>query len=64
MDKCLPKCNYLFSNVQALCVHFQSYMDDIKIVLSAAKDIIPDPEKILNYMTHALEEMKNMIDKQ
>ena len=39
-------------------------MDDIKIVLSAAKDIIPDPEKILNYMTHALEEMKNMIDKQ
>ena len=50
--------------MKALCVHFQSYMDDIKIVLCAAKDIIPDPDKILKYMIHALEEMKNMIDKQ
>ena len=43
-------------------MHIQSYMDDIKIVLSAAKEIIPDPDKILKYMTDALEEMKNMIN--
>ncbi|MCO5587512.1 hypothetical protein L7F22_041461 [Adiantum nelumboides] len=46
---------------QALCVHVQSYMGKVTLVVSSAKDIIPDPERLCQYMVCALEDMKKML---
>lgn len=46
---------------QALCVHIQSYMGKVTIVVSAAEDIIPDPDTLCKYMVCALEDMKQRI---
>ncbi|KAI5060072.1 hypothetical protein GOP47_0024492 [Adiantum capillus-veneris] len=46
---------------QALCVHVQSYMGKVTLVVSSAKDIIPDPDRLCQYMVCALEDMKKML---
>lgn len=43
---------------QALCVHIQSYMGKVALIVSSAKDVIPDPEILCKHMVCALEEMK------
>lgn len=49
---------------QALCVHVQSYMGKVALVVSSARDIIPDPEILCEHMVCALEDMKQRLSKE
>ncbi|KAI5069178.1 hypothetical protein GOP47_0015479 [Adiantum capillus-veneris] len=46
---------------QALCVHVQSYMGKATIVVTSAKDVIPDPERLCEHIVCALHEMKESL---
>ncbi|MCO5568758.1 hypothetical protein L7F22_022458 [Adiantum nelumboides] len=46
---------------QALCVHVQSYMGKATIVVTSAKDVIPDPERLCEHIASALQEMKESV---
>ncbi|EFJ06090.1 hypothetical protein SELMODRAFT_269987 [Selaginella moellendorffii] len=43
---------------QSLFIHLQSYAGKAKLVATAAKDIIPDPQNLLQHCKDALERMK------
>ncbi|KAJ7527576.1 hypothetical protein O6H91_16G061500 [Diphasiastrum complanatum] len=48
----------VFGQPQALCIHLQSYMGKAKLVVTVAKDIIPDPDILLQHIVYSLEDMK------
>ena len=47
--------------MQALVIHFQSYMDKMAVILSVDEDVIPDPHKLCIEIENSLLLMKNAI---
>ncbi|THU72038.1 hypothetical protein C4D60_Mb04t07880 [Musa balbisiana] len=51
----------VFGHPQALTVHFQSYMDTMKIVLTVDEAVIPDPYLLLDDLAESLRPIKTAI---
>ncbi|KAJ7568319.1 hypothetical protein O6H91_01G027800 [Diphasiastrum complanatum] len=47
-----------YGQAQSLCIHLQTYMGKAKLVVTVAKDIIPDPDVLLQHILDALKDMK------
>jgi hypothetical protein len=47
--------------MQSLSIFFQSYAGKASLVVETARDLIPDPETLCQYMVDALQEMKQAV---
>jgi hypothetical protein len=47
--------------MQSLSIFFQSYAGKASLVVETARDLIPDPDTLCQYMVDALQEMKQAV---
>lgn len=52
---------YMYSLRQALTIHFQSYMNKVKMVLAVDEEAIPDPQKLCDDLANALNLIKDAV---
>ncbi|XP_028554475.1 O-acyltransferase WSD1 [Dendrobium catenatum] len=51
----------VYGHPQALTIHFQSYLNKMKVVLAVDELVIPDPHKLLDDISHSLQIIKDAI---
>lgn len=52
---------YVYCLWQALTIHFQSYMNKVKMVLAVDEEAIPDPQKLCDDLANALNLIKDAV---
>ena len=60
----VPILFFLFFFLQALTIHFQSYVDKMTIVLAVDPKVIPDPEQLLEDLEESLKLIREAAVKQ
>lgn len=48
-------------SIQALTIHFQSYMGKMKMVLAVDETVIPDPHQLCMDLSDSLDSMKKAV---
>nr|WDA53436.1 wax ester synthase/diacylglycerol acyltransferase 1 [Erycina pusilla] len=51
----------VYGHPQALTIHFQSYINKMKVVLAVDEAVIPDPHQLLDDMAHSVQVMKDAV---
>eukprot|EP00249_Psilotum_nudum_P013882 c24565_g1_i1 orf=53-1726(+) len=51
----------VYGQPQSLCVHFQSYKGEVTMVVSGARNLVPDPKRLCDFMLSSLQEMNKAV---